>query len=103
VRFGPVAVDRSRRQIDVHGTPVHLTPTEYKLLMVFLAHPGVALNHQQIFDRVWGRRAGDAKQYLRVYVANIRKKLEPGSEVPRFFQTVPGVGYRFVPETKRHR
>jgi two-component system KDP operon response regulator KdpE len=80
----------------VGGRSVHLTPIEWGLLSALASHPGKVLTHQQLFHEVWrGRDHGDAQQYLRVYVANLRRKLEKDPVRPAHIFTVSGVGYRF--------
>ena len=76
VRLGDVAVDVAARTITRAGEPIHLTPTEWSLLRAFVKHLGRTLTHQQIFHEVWGGAAGDAQAYLRVHIANLRRKLE---------------------------
>lgn len=94
VQLGDVAVDLVARTVTRDGAPVHLTKTEWELLRVLLAHAGRTMTHPQLFAAVWGAAAGDAQQYLRVYVANLRRKLEPDAVRPRLIITEPGVGYR---------
>jgi two-component system KDP operon response regulator KdpE len=98
VAFGDLTVDQQRRRVERSGKPIHLTPTEWGLLRALLAHPRQTLTHQQLFHAVWGNVAGDAQQYLRVYVGHLRRKIESDPVRPRFIQTEPGVGYRFEPD-----
>jgi len=98
VTFGEFVVDQQRRRIERNNEPIHLTPTEWGLLRVLIAHPRQTLTHQQLFRAVWGNVAGDAQQYLRVYVGHLRRKIESDPVRPRFIQTEPGVGYRFEPD-----
>ena len=77
------------------GAPVRLTPTEWGLLHALVSRGGRTLTHRQLFDAVWGRSHGDAQQYLRVYVAHLRRKLERDPLRPTMIMTEPGVGYRF--------
>jgi DNA-binding response OmpR family regulator len=96
---GDVTIDLARRSVARHGEAVHLTPTEWGLLRALVMHAGRTLTHHQLFDAVWGRHHGDAQQYLRVYVANLRRKLEADSLRPALIVTEPGVGYRLeLPE-----
>ena len=74
---------------------MHLTPTEWGLLRVFVANAGRTLTHSYLFAQVWGRSYGDAQQYLRVHVASLRRKLERDPVRPERIKTEPGVGYRF--------
>lgn len=90
-------IDLAARRVDRHGEAIHLTPTEWALLETLLRHAGRPRTHHQLFDAVWGRSHGDAQQYLRVYIAHLRRKLEPDPLRPRWILTEPGVGYRFEP------
>lgn len=93
--FGAWRVDLQRRRVERDGTLVHLTPTEFALLRTFLLHPRQTLTHRQLFTAVWGNAVGDAQQYLRVYIGQLRRKLETNPVRPHFIHTEPGVGYRF--------
>jgi two-component system KDP operon response regulator KdpE len=88
-------IDVLKRTVRRGSEDVHLTPTEWAVLKVFIANEGRTLTHQQIFRAVWPNSAGDAQQYLRVQVANLRAKLESDAVRPRLIITEPGVGYRF--------
>jgi two-component system KDP operon response regulator KdpE len=88
-------IDTARRTVSRLGEPIHLTPTEWDLLRAFVKHAGRTLTHQQIFREVWGHAAGDAQSYLRVHIANLRRKIEEDSLRPALIITEPGVGYRF--------
>jgi two-component system KDP operon response regulator KdpE len=96
VRFDNVEVDLERRLVRVDGNDVHLTPNEYKLLQVLIMHPGKMLTHRQLLNEVWGPNSTENAQYLRVYVAQLRRKLERDPARPKHLQTEPGVGYRLV-------
>jgi two-component system KDP operon response regulator KdpE len=91
-------IDLAARRLRRDGVEVHLTPTEWALLRALLGHAGRTLTHHQLFDEVWGRSHGDAQQYLRVYVAHLRRKLERDPLRPTLILTDAGVGYRFVAE-----
>jgi two-component system, OmpR family, KDP operon response regulator KdpE len=95
VDLGHLVIDTAARKVLRDGEPVHLTPTEWDLLRAFLAHTGRTLTHRQLFNAVWGRAFGDPQQYLRVHVANLRRKIEQDAVRPRLILTEPGVGYRF--------
>jgi len=95
VRAGGLTIDLAARTVRRGGESVHLTPTEWDLLRAFLRDAGKTLTHQQLFRAVWAASGGDPQQYLRVYVANLRRKLEPDAVRPRLIITEPGVGYRF--------
>lgn len=95
VTVGGLVIDGAGRTVKRGGADVHLTPTEWELLRIFLRNAGKTLTHRQLFAAVWAASSGDPQQYLRVYVANLRRKLEPDSVRPRLIITEPGVGYRF--------
>jgi two-component system KDP operon response regulator KdpE len=90
-----LTVDLGRRVLTRAGEEIHLTPTEWDLLRAFMAHAGGTLTHEQLFRAVWGRSGGDPQAYLRVHVANLRRKIEVDAIRPRLIVTEPGVGYRF--------
>jgi two-component system KDP operon response regulator KdpE len=96
--FGPVEVDLDKRIVRVDGEEVHLTPNEYKLLQVFIRHPGKVLTQRQLLNEVWGPNHTEQAQYLRVYIAQLRRKLERNPARPKHLQTEPGVGYRLLIE-----
>lgn len=98
VRFGRVEVDLDKRLVTVAGQEAHLTPNEYHLLEVFLKYPGKVLTHRQLLNEVWGPNHLEQAQYLRVYIAQLRRKLEADPARPKHLQTEPGVGYRLVTE-----
>ena len=97
-RFGQVEVDLERRVVKVSGNQVHLTPNEYKLLQTLVKHSGKLLTQRQLLHEVWGPNSVEQGQYLRVYVAQLRRKLEENPARPRYLRTEPGVGYRLVIE-----
>lgn len=93
---GDLEVDFAARVVRVAGVAVHLTRIEWGLLSALASHAGKVHTHQQLFRQVWkGRDHGDAQQYLRVYVANLRRKLERDPVRPQHIFTLSGVGYRF--------
>src|SRR5262245_588022 len=96
--IGDLEIDAARRTVRRAGELVHLTPTEWDLLRAFVAHRDRTLTHKQLFDAVWPRSGGDPQQYLRVYVANLRRKIEQDPVRPTILITEPGVGYRFQTE-----
>jgi len=95
---GGLEIDLARRIVRRDGVEVHLTPTEWGLLRAFVANRGRTLTHRQLFNAVWGRAEGDAQQYLRVYVGQLRRKLEADPVRPKLIRTDPAVGYRFDPD-----
>jgi two-component system KDP operon response regulator KdpE len=96
IRFGNVHADFEKRIITVGGEEVHLTPNEYKLLQVLIKHAGRVVTQRQLLNEVWGPQHTEQSQYLRVYVAQLRRKLERDPARPRHLQTEPGVGYRLT-------
>lgn len=93
-RAGELRVDLIRRQVFLGDEEAHLTPTEYKLLATLIRHAGRVVTHRQLLQEVWGANYGDQTHYLRVYMAQLRHKLEPDPTRPRLLTTEPGVGYR---------
>lgn len=91
---GPLTVDLDLRRVTVADREVKLTPIEFKLLSVLVKHAGKVVTHRQLLSEVWGPRAADETQYLRVYMTHLRRKLDPGPEHGRVFETEAGVGYR---------
>ncbi len=91
---GALVVDLRRREIRRHGERVHLTPTEYKLLAVLIRRAGRVVTHRQLLEAVWGANYADQTHYLRVYMAQLRHKLEDDPNRPALLITEPGVGYR---------
>jgi two-component system KDP operon response regulator KdpE len=93
---GRVRVDLARRRVFVGDAEVHLTRTEYNLLTTLVRHAGKVLTHRQLLVEVWGPPYADQTHYLRVYMGQLRHKLEVDPARPRFLLTEPGVGYRLV-------
>jgi two-component system KDP operon response regulator KdpE len=91
---GDLRVDLVRRQVSVNGNEVHLTPTEYKLLTLLVRHAGKVLTHRQLLKEVWGPHAVEHTHYARVYMTQLRRKLEADATRPKYLVTEPGVGYR---------
>jgi two-component system KDP operon response regulator KdpE len=91
---GPLQVDFARRVVTIGEAEVHLTPNEYKLLTVLLKNAGKVLTHKQLLDQVWGPGHANQMQYLRVFMAQLRRKLEANPAHPKYLLTEPGVGYR---------
>ncbi|MBV8501330.1 MAG: two-component system response regulator KdpE [Paucibacter sp.] len=95
-RFGEIEVDLAARRVLRGGEPVHLTPTEYRLLTYLIAEAGKVLTHRQLLKAVWGPSHADDSHYLRVYMGNLRQKLETEPARPRHLLTETAVGYRLV-------
>jgi two-component system KDP operon response regulator KdpE len=100
LRYGPVEIDLAAHAVYRDGIAVHLSPTEFALLEQLVTHPNKVLSHRLLLQRVWGSEYHDEAEYLRVYMGRLRRKLEREPANPRYLQTEPGVGYRFVPEGK---
>jgi two-component system KDP operon response regulator KdpE len=92
--FGELHIDAARREVTLSGQPVHLTPLEYKLLNLFARHAGKVLTHRQILKEVWGPGYASQTHYVRVQMAELRKKIELDPSRPKLLVTEPGVGYR---------
>jgi len=95
-RFGDVELDLAARLVKRAGAEVHLTPIEYRLLTHLVANAGKVLTHRQLLKAVWGPSHGDDNHYLRVYMGNLRQKLEAQPAQPRHLLTETGVGYRLI-------
>ncbi len=93
--IGPLQIDFTQRLVSVNGQEVKLTPTEYDLLRVFVMNSGKILTQQMLLTQVWGTNQDAKSHYLHVYIAQLRRKIEPDPEHPRFLITISGVGYRF--------
>jgi two-component system, OmpR family, KDP operon response regulator KdpE len=89
--------DLAARRVWARGQEVHLTPTEWSILDVFARHPGRLITQRQLLQQVWGPSYERETNYLRVYLAQLRRKLEPEPARPRYLITEPGMGYRFEP------
>jgi two-component system, OmpR family, KDP operon response regulator KdpE len=90
-------IDLSAGRVTAGGTDVKLTPTEWHLLEVLARHPGKVIDHGRLLTEVWGPAYREQTNYLRVYIAALRRKLEPDAANPRHLLTEPGRGYRFEP------
>ena len=88
-------IDFARGIVEVGGHPVHLTPTEWKIVTVLVRSEGRLVTQRQLLDEVWGQEFENESGYLRVHLTHIRRKLEPIPAQPRYFRTEPGIGYRF--------
>jgi len=98
VRFHDLLVDFVGHQVQVRGEPVHLTPTEFKLLEVLIREPGRAFSRLELLDRVFGYDFEGFERTVDVHVKNLRKKIEPDPKNPTYIKTVYGVGYKFAEE-----
>ncbi|HEX8189444.1 MAG TPA: response regulator transcription factor [Pyrinomonadaceae bacterium] len=92
---GDFRIDLEARSVTVRGAEVHLTPKEYDLLVYFVRHAGKVLTHHALLGAVWGSNYTEQGEYLRVFVGQLRKKIELDPSSPRYILTEPWVGYRF--------
>jgi two-component system KDP operon response regulator KdpE len=97
---GTLRVDLASRQVTVNGIQVHHTPNEFRLLTVLVKNAGRVLTQRQLLKEVWGPGSGDETHYLRVYMNQLRQKLEADAARPKFLLTEPGVGYRLLDEAQ---
>ena len=95
ITAGPISIDMARHIVTRQGTELHVTATEFKLLAYLAAHADRVLTHQAILTHVWGFSESEHVEYLRVYIGQLRKKLEADPDEPQIILTEPGVGYRF--------
>ncbi|TBN56868.1 response regulator transcription factor [Glaciihabitans arcticus] len=99
VAFGDVVVDLAARVVTRAGAPVRLTPTEWHLLEVLVRNPDRLVTRETLLTEVWGPQYTSDTGYLRLYLAQLRKKLEPVPSQPRYLITETGMGYRFTPDS----
>ncbi|MBL8394312.1 MAG: two-component system response regulator KdpE [Candidatus Accumulibacter sp.] len=95
-QFGRIRVDLARRTTERDGSPIHLTPIEYRLLTYLITNPDCVLTHRQLLKNVWGPAHVEDSHYVRVYMGYLRKKIEDDPARPKHILTEAGVGYRFV-------
>ena len=88
-------IDLAAKRVHRNGSEIRLTPTEWHLVEVLVRNPGKLVSQQQLLHEVWGPEYHDETAYLRVHMANVRRKLEPEPSRPRYFLTEPGMGYRY--------
>lgn len=98
-KFGKISIDLAKREVLKDGQELHLTPIEYKLMALLLRYSGKVLTHKQILKEVWGDAYSDEHHYLRVYMGQLRHKLEENPARPKHLITEPGVGYRLRVDT----
>jgi two-component system KDP operon response regulator KdpE len=97
IKVGDFNIDPGARSVSVKDRAIHLTPKEFDLLVYFARHAGKVVTHRALLGAVWGGESTEQVEYLRVFVAQLRKKLEPTPNSPRYIVTDPWVGYRFEP------
>lgn len=98
-----LTIDFERRSVLLKGEAVRLTPKEFELLRHLVANQGKAQGHRRLLQAVWGPDYGEETEYLRVFINQLRKKIEPDPKNPRFIHTDPWVGYRFEPPAEKSR
>jgi two-component system KDP operon response regulator KdpE len=98
VRFGQLEVDLGRQLVRMGDLVIHLTPTEYRLLEAFVTNPGKLLTHRWLLQRAWGPGYATEHQYLRVFIRQLRTKLDDDPARPVFIVTEAGLGYRWKPD-----
>lgn len=97
-QIGDFKVDQASRTVSVRDEDLHLTPKEYDLLLYFLRNPGKVLTHRVLLGAIWGGESVEQNEYLRVFIGQLRKKMELDPGHPRYILTEPWIGYRFNPE-----
>ena len=97
ISAGDFVIDAAAHSVELSGKPIHLTPKEFELLVHLARHPGKVITHRALLTAVWGAQSAHQPEYLRVFVGQLRKKLE-GETGKQYIQTEPWVGYRFLPE-----
>ncbi len=98
VRCDGLVIDLGKRLVSRNGAPIKLTPKEYDLLAILARHAGRVVTHRQILASIWGPAHEDDTQYLRVFVGQLRAKIEDDPATPKLVQTEPGIGYRLIAE-----
>jgi two-component system KDP operon response regulator KdpE len=98
LRFGDVVVDLAHHRVELAGTPLHLTPIEYRLLTHLAGQPDRVVTYRQLLKALWGPSHAEDTHYVRVHMANLRKKVEKDPSRPRHLLTEVGIGYRFLRE-----
>lgn len=97
IEAGDFRIDLPAHKVTVRGREVHLTPKEFDLLVYLAGNPGKVITHRALLGAVWGGQSTEQVEYLRVFVGQLRRKLEPDASSPRYLVTEPWVGYRFEP------
>jgi len=96
VEVGELYMDFSKRQVKIAGDDIHLTPIEYDLLKLLISNAGKVVTHRQLIHSVWGSEGQEYSQYLRIYIRQLRKKIEKDPNQPAYILTEPGIGYRLA-------
>jgi two-component system KDP operon response regulator KdpE len=95
ITSGDFEIDLQTRRVQAHGKEIRLTPKEFELLRYLVSHPNVPVPHMKLLQAVWGPDYGEEVEYLRVFINQLRKKIERDSSNPEFLLTEPWIGYRF--------
>jgi two-component system KDP operon response regulator KdpE len=95
ITAGELVIDLAKRLVTIGGKQIRLSRKEYDLMRILASHPGKVITHQQLLQEVWGQGYIEETQYLRVYMGQLRQKLEQDPAAPKYLLTEPGVGYRF--------
>jgi two-component system, OmpR family, KDP operon response regulator KdpE len=98
IQLGDFNIDQNARVVKIRDKEIHLTPKEYDLLLYFIHNPGRVLTHRTLLGAVWGGESVEQSEYLRVFIGQLRKKIEVDPAKPQYIVTEPWIGYRFVPE-----
>ncbi|HEU0034960.1 MAG TPA: response regulator transcription factor [Kofleriaceae bacterium] len=98
IEVGPIVIDQARHEVTVDGTPVRLTPIEFRLLLQLARRSGKVMTHRQLLEAVWGAGKETQTHYLRVHMQALRRKIERDPSRPRWLATEPGIGYRLRDE-----
>ena len=94
IELGNISIDLTQRQVKKNGNDVHLTPIEYRLLTVLIRYAEKVLTHKQLLNEVWGKGHNHQEHYVRIFMSNLRQKLEDNPSRPNYFLTEIGVGYK---------
>jgi two-component system KDP operon response regulator KdpE len=97
IEIGDFKVDPDAHKAAVKGREIHLTPKEFELMLFMVQHPGAVLTHHKLLGAVWGGNYTEQTEYLRVFIGQLRKKLETDPANPKYILTEPWIGYRFLP------
>jgi two-component system KDP operon response regulator KdpE len=97
IEVGDFRVDPQAHKAEVRGSEVHLTPKEFELLVFLVQHPGMVLTHHKLLGAIWGGDYTEQTEYLRVFIGQLRKKIETDPANPKYILTEPWIGYRFNP------
>jgi two-component system KDP operon response regulator KdpE len=98
-----IEIDLESHEVKRQGSTIHLTAKEFKLLQYLIEHAGTVVSHRRLLQAVWGPDYGDEVEYLRVFINQVRKKIEPDPRFPRYLLTEPSLGYRFAVDTTAFR